>query len=67
MSITRVDAKGERGGGGRGVVQVGVVRYDDSKENWGEKRSVVGLATNPFTFVLSSSIDFDVLALSTQP
>ena len=28
--------------------------------NWVEKKSIVGLATNSFTFVLSSSFDFDV-------
>ncbi len=67
MSNTRVDAKGERGGGGGGnrVVQVGVVRYADNQENWDEKKSIVGSATNSFTFVLSSSFNFDVLAVST--
>ena len=33
--------------------------------NWVEKKSIVGLATNSFTFVLSSSFDFDVLAVLT--
>ena len=40
------------------------MRYANNKENWGEKKSVVGSAMNSFTFVLSSSVDFDVLALS---
>ena len=36
------------------------MRYGDNKENWGEKESVVVSAMNSFTFVLSSSFDFDV-------
>ena len=69
MSKTRVDAKGEREGGREGGGQWSRPRWRrevrQQQGNWGEKKSIVGLATNSFTFVLSSSFDFDVLAVLT--
>ena len=47
-------------------MQVDVLKYDDKKEKGrGKKKSFVDMATNSFSLVLSSTFDFDALALST--